>query len=313
MGHISKVTVVLPLHNESESINDVCQEMLVALRGADYLPSLLLVDDGSTDNSLEVIDGLASAHDEINYISFSRNFGKEAAIIAGLHESKDDFDALAYMDSDGQHDPEDLLRMLRIAEREGVDLVCGARVDRDYQTPGRRWATKQFYRLFRAFSDQSIQEGVGDFNVLRPKVVDALRRLPEEHPFMKGLVDWVGFKHEVVPITVRSRVGGETKSSTSRMARLAFSAFLSFSSWPLRAWSLVGIVSAVIALLYLMVVVIQTVLYGREVPGYATTIVLLLGLGGLQLLSIGVVGEYIARIHDASKRRPRYLINKRSI
>ena len=109
MGHISKVTVVLPLHNESESINDVCQEMLVALRAADYLPSLLLVDDGSTDNSLEVIDGLASAHDEINYISFSRNFGKEAAIIAGLHESKDDFDALAYMDSDGQHDPEDLI------------------------------------------------------------------------------------------------------------------------------------------------------------------------------------------------------------
>lgn len=308
---ISKVTVVLPLHNEAENIKAVCLELVEAMSSAGYKPSILLVDDGSTDQSLEVAAALSAQHAEISYISFSRNFGKEAAIIAGLHEAVDDFDVLAYMDSDGQHDPQDLIRMLKVAEETGADLVCGARTDRDYQTSTQRWLTRRFYSLFHTLTDQKIEEGVGDFNVLRPKVVDALRSLNEEHPFMKGLIAWVGFNREIVPIRVRPRAGGLAKSSTSKMARLALGAFLSFSSWPLRAWSVVGIVSALVALTYLVVVILETAVFGRAVPGYATTVVLLLGLGGLQLFSIGILGEYLARTYDASKHRPRYIISRR--
>lgn len=312
MLSISKVTVVLPLHNEAENINAICLELLQALSSAGYRPRLLLVDDGSTDQSLKVASKLAGLHEEINYISFSRNFGKEAAIVAGMHEAEDDFDALAYMDSDGQHDPGDLIRMLRTAEESQADLVCGARVDRDYQTSGQKRLTSLFYKIFHALSEQRIEEGVGDFNVLRPKVVRALREMRETHPFMKGLISWIGFKREIVPIAIRPRAGGAAKSSTRKMTHLALGAFLSFSSWPLRAWSLVGMASALLAIAYLVWVVIETVAFGRDVPGYATTVVLLLWLGGLQLFSIGILGEYIARIYDASKGRPMYLISERS-
>lgn len=307
------MTVVIPLHNEAENIRAVTLNVLEALRGADYEPRILLVNDGSTDHSLDIIADLAAHQPDIGYISFSRNFGKEAAIMAGLQECGDDFDAVAYMDSDGQHTSADLLRLLATAESTGADLVCGARADRDYQTATQQWMTRRFYGLFHALTDQKIEEGVGDFNVLRPKVVHALRELREEHPFMKGLIAWVGFRREIVPVKIQPRAGGTAKSSTMKMAKLAAGAFLSFSSWPLRAWSVLGMASAMLALLYLCITIFQTVMFGRDVPGYATTVVLLLGIGGLQLLSIGIIGEYVARIYDASKRRPRYIIAERSL
>jgi glycosyltransferase involved in cell wall biosynthesis len=313
-GHwnrILKVTVVLPLHNEAENIKKVSLEIKDVLIEAGYQPSILLVDDGSTDASLEVVARLSAANPEISYISFSRNFGKETAILAGMHEASDRFDVLAYMDSDGQHDPADLIKMLKVAESPGTDLVCGARIDRHYQTKSQRWLTKGFYKLFSILTGMRIENGVGDFNVLRPKVVNALRSLNEEQPFMKGLVAWVGFNQQVVPIKIRPRAGGMAKSSTKKMLKLAVGAFLSFSSWPLRAWSVVGFFSAFISLLYLTSVVFKTIVFGADIPGYATTIVLLLGLGGLQLFSIGILGEYIARIYEASKNRPRYIIKQR--
>jgi glycosyltransferase involved in cell wall biosynthesis len=273
---------------------------------------VLLVDDGSTDNSLEVIRQMSEGCGAIDFISFSRNFGKEAAIMAGLTECGDDFDALAYMDSDGQHTARDLVRLLDELRRSDVDLVCGVRTSREYQTARQRMMTRVFYQLFRKLGDAPIDEGVGDFNVMRPKVVHALRKLREEYPFMKGLVGWVGFRKKLVPITIENRAGGVAKSSTRKMLKLAFGAILSFSSWPLRAWSAIGVCSALAAVAYLIAVIIQTAAFGRSVPGYATTVVLLLGLGGLQLISIGIVGEYVARIYDASKRRPRYLIGQRS-
>ena len=236
-SRIYKVTVVLPLHNEEENIKSVCIELVEALQSAGYYPSVLLVDDGSTDRSLIEAEALASSYDQISYVSFSRNFGKEAALMAGMIEAGDDFDALAYMDSDGQHDPRDLVKMLRTAEHTEVDLVCGARVDRSYQTSVQRCLTNRFYALFHTLTDQIIEEGVGDFNVLRPNVVNILRSLSEEHLFMKGLIAWVGFDRKIVPIKIRPRVGGEAKSSTRKMIKLASGAFLSFSGWPLRVWS----------------------------------------------------------------------------
>lgn len=306
-----RVKVILPLHNEAENIKAVCAELLSELSSNGYSPDILLVDDGSTDASLSVATSLAASNTEISFISFSRNFGKETALMAGINECGEEFEYLAYMDSDGQHDPKDLLKMLATAGATGSDLICGARVDRDYQTGPQRWLVKRFYKLFHALTDQRIHEGVGDFNVLSPRVVHALRRMTESHPFMKGIISWVGFRPTIVPICIRPRAGGVAKSSTRKMLRLAAAAFLSFSSWPLRIWSAIGMTSALLATSYLLIVVADTVINGADVPGYATTVVLLLGLGGLQLMSIGILGEYVARIYDASKDRPRYLIQSR--
>jgi len=305
---ITRVTIVVPVHNEVENIKAVSQEILTELEAAGLNPRIFLVDDGSSDASLSVIREMADADARIDCISFSRNFGKEVAIMAGLSECGDEFDALAYMDSDGQHSAADLLRLIEAAQSPDIDLVCGVRTNRDYQTGQQRRLTHMFYGLFRRLSDAPIDEGAGDFNVMKPAVVYALRALREEYPFLKGLVGWIGFRKKLVPISIKPRAGGITKSSIPKMLKLAFGAIVSFSSWPLRAWSVIGICSSLAALVYLLSVVAQTIIFGREVPGYATTVVLLLGLGGLQLFSIGILGEYVARIYDASKHRPRYII-----
>jgi glycosyltransferase involved in cell wall biosynthesis len=309
---IEKVTVILPFHNEFGNLRSVVEGVIQGLSAARLRPDVFLVNDGSTDDSMQEVRALVRDYPQVRYISFSRNFGKETALMAGFLECGDDFDALAYMDSDGQHRCADLVKMIEVAQSPDVDLVCGVRDSRNYQTASQQRMARLFYALFRRLSDAPIDEGAGDFNVLKPQVVAALRSLREEHPFMKGLVGWVGFRKKLVPIRIAERAGGQAKSSTRRMSKLAFGAILSFSSWPLRAWSAIGVISALLAVLYLAFVVVQTAVFGRNVPGYATTVVLLLGLGGLQLLSIGIVGEYLARVYDASKQRPRYLIAERS-
>lgn len=311
-SRIRRVTLVIPVYNEADNIKSVTMEALEKLNNAGYEPSVFLVDDGSKDNTLKAIISLSSSVSNISYISFSRNFGKEAALLAGLNECGDGFDALAYMDGDGQHDPADLVRMIQIAEESGADIVCGARQDRLYQSPHQKWLSKRFYDIFHVLTEQTIEEGVGDFNVLRPNAVHALRAIREKHVFIKGLISWIGYRSITVPITIRARKSGATKASVPKLVRLAAGAILSFSSWPLRAWSIIGLLSAFLALSYLLIVIIQTSAYGREVPGYATIVVLLLGLGGLQLISVGIMGEYIARIYEASKQRPSYIIRDRN-
>lgn len=302
----------MPLHNEAPNVPAVAEELLTTLRSHDFVPSLLFVDDGSTDNSLNVIEELSRNEEAVDFISFSRNFGKEAAILAGLRECGDDFDVVAYMDSDGQHRPSDLIRLLEVAKTHDVHIVSGTRTDRNYQSVVSRLLARLFYSVFKMIASREIPEGVGDFNVLRPDVVAVLRGMDEDRPFLKGLLAWVGFKNEPVPITIRSRPHGEAKMSPLGLAKLSINALISFSSWPLRTWSIIGIACAFLSISYLTLVIIQTAIYGRDVPGYATTVVLLLGLGGLQLLSVGILGEYVGRIYDATKNRPRYIVAKRS-
>lgn len=309
---IHSLCLVLPFHNEQENLANFTLELVQAFTDHDTMLHVLLVDDGSTDSSLSIAEKLSECHDQISYLSFSRNFGKETAIMAGLIECGDNFEAVGYMDSDGQHTVTDLLRLIEEAQSPDVDLVCGVRTDRDYQSPSQRRMAKAFYSIFRSISHAPIDEGAGDFNVLKMPVVQAIRQMTEPHPFMKGIVGWVGFRKKLVPINVAARAGGTPKSSTKKMLKLAFGAFISFSSWPLRVWSAIGMASSLLAVAYLLLVILKTMIFGVDVPGYATTIVLLLGIGGLQLLSIGIVGEYVARIYDASQNRPRYIIARKS-
>lgn len=309
---IQSLCLILPFYNEQDNLSNLINSLIEYFSDTEVTLNILLVDDGSTDGSLAVAHHFSEQNNLIDYISFSRNFGKEAAIMGGLIECGNSFDAIAYMDSDGQHTPEDLAKLIEAAQPRNVDLVCGVRMERDYQTPTQRRLAKAFYKIFRAISNASIDEGAGDFNVLKMPVVKAIRQMNEPYPFMKGVVGWVGFKRKLVPIHIAPRSAGTAKSSTSRMFKLALSAILSFSSWPLRIWSAIGALSAVLAVAYLLVVLINTIVNGREVPGYASTLILLLGVGGLQLFSIGIVGEYVARIYETSKNRPRYIIAQRA-
>lgn len=308
---LKSVHVMIPIHNEAARIKSLIIELLSTLETAGYAPSIMLIDDGSSDNSKEIITELSYVYKQVNFISFSRNFGKEAAIMAGFNEAGNNFSLLAYMDGDGQHSPKDLVRLLRAAENPEIDMACGVRQDRDYQTKIQRMVAQLFYKMFEIMGQTQIEPGIGDFNVLKPKVVNALKDLNEEHPFLKGLLAWVGFRKQLVPISIRLREGGVSKSSFRRLFKLGFGAVLSFSSLPLRLWSLVGAFFAFLSISYLVTIIVDVLVYGRDIPGYASTIVLLLGIGGLQLLSIGIIGEYIARIYDVSKGRPRYIISER--
>ncbi|WP_338331633.1 glycosyltransferase family 2 protein [Acetobacter sp. LMG 32666] len=309
---IQSVCVILPIYNEADNISFVSKDILSKLLENSYNAHILFVNDGSKDNSLRIVKHLCSQNPRIHYISFSRNFGKEAALMAGLQECRDHYDAIAYMDSDGQHTVDDLLMLIQHTENTGCDLTCGARADRNYQNGLQRFLSNSFYRCFHFLTNQSIEKGVGDFNVMRSKVVLALCEFKERDLFMKGIISWIGFRREIVNIHIVDRKGGVSKSSTLRMVKLAVSAIMSFSSWPLRLWSFVGFFSSFLSFLYLCFIIFQKIHFGINIPGYATIIVILLGLGGIQLLSVGIIGEYISRMYESSQNRPRYIIDERS-
>ena len=309
---IQSICVILPIYNEEENISFVSKDILSSLLESGYNAHILFVNDGSKDSSLGIIKYLCSQNPRIHYISFSRNFGKEVALMAGLQECRDHYDAIAYMDSDGQHTVDDLLMLIQHTESTGSDLTCGARSDRNYQNSIQRFLSNSFYNCFHFLTNQNIEKGVGDFNVMRSKVVLALCEFQERDIFMKGIISWIGFKREIVNIHIKDRKGGVSKSSTIRMIKLAISAIMSFSSWPLRLWSFVGFFSSFLSFVYLCFIIFQKIHYGINIPGYATIIVILLGLGGIQLLSVGIIGEYISRMYESSQNRPRYIISERS-
>ena len=306
------VIIILPVFNEEKNIKYVCIELIEKLSQGNYNFQILLVDDGSTDDTLSEIEQLSSSYEEVKYISFSRNFGKEIAIMAGIREIRDTFDFLGYMDSDGQHNPEDLIRMLEYGKDGNFDIICGRRHDRRYQKLTSKIASLSFYHIFSKLAGFDLESGVGDFNIFRANVANALINCGDTRPFVKGLVSWIGFKCGYVDIKIRDRNDGLGKFSVFKAFKLGVSAILSFSSWPIRSWSILGGIFFLIALTYMVYILVQTLVNGVKVPGYASTIILLLGFGGVQLLSLGIIGEYIGRIYDSSKNRPLYIISKRS-
>lgn len=267
----------------------------------------IFINDGSKDGTLEKMRELASLHEDVTYISLSRNFGKEAAMMAGLDYA--DGDAVAIMDVDLQHPPELLPEMISWW-RQGYEDVCGKRTGRGEESWLKRTGADVFYRFVQRVSDYPVQRDVGDFRLLDRRCVQALRLLRESQRFTKGLFSWVGFRKKEIPFEVRERVAGSTKWNYFSLIGLAIRGTTSFTTLPLRFISLLGMVVSVSSIFYMVYVLTVALLYGDPVAGYPTLMTMMLFLGGVQLLTLGIIGEYVGQIFNESKRRPVYLIDE---
>jgi polyisoprenyl-phosphate glycosyltransferase len=305
------LSLIVPVHNEEEAIDTYVERVTEVLAKIDDPASkdfeILFIDDGSTDETLERIREARKGNPRVRAISFSRNFGKEAALSAGLDHARGS--AVVPMDVDLQDPPEVLPEMIQ-RWREGFDVVCGIRKDRETDSLPKRLTADLYYRAHNWLSEDKIPEHAGDFRLLDRKVVDVTRSLPERNRFMKGLFAWAGFRQAYVPYRRAVRSTGRTKFNYWRLWRFAIDGITSASTVPLRMWSYLGVTVALLAISFAIFLVFRTLVSGTEVPGYASLMVAVLFLGGLQLLSLGILGEYVGRILIETKHRPLYVVRE---
>jgi glycosyltransferase involved in cell wall biosynthesis len=298
--------VVVPVYNESEGIQAFHRRLAAVF---DVLPmrcEVIYINDGSRDHSLQLLLDMARADARVTAIDLSRNFGKETALSAGLDHA--DADAVVVMDADLQHPPETLHEML--AEwHKGFEVVLMRRTNREEEVWAKKTTAKMFYRFLRSISELDIPENIGDFRLMSRKAVLALRRFPERTRFMKGLMAWPGFSQSILEYYHDLRLAGATKWNYWRLWNLALEGITSFSTVPLKASSYLGFATAATAFVYAAFILLRTLVWGDQVRGYPTLIVVILFLGGVQLMALGVIGEYIARMFIEVKQRPLYLLN----
>lgn len=300
------VSIVVPFYNEGEGIaafdRAICQ---VLDSMATVRCEIVCIDDGSGDDTLVKLVELARCDPRYRVVELSRNFGKEAALTAGIDAAQGD--AVIPIDADLQ-DPPELIPVLVEKWQQGAEVVLARRTDRSSDSYLKRTTAALFYRLHNRMSDVRIPANVGDFRLMSRAAVDALKRLPERQRFMKGLFAWVGFRTTTVDYARNPRTTGRTKFSGWRLWNFAIEGFTGFSTAPLKVWIYLGSVGALLSLVYAAFIVLRTLILGVDVPGFASLLVAVLFLGSLQLISIGVLGEYIGRIYLESKQRPTYIV-----
>ena len=301
------LSIVAPVKDEEASIFAFVERVGPILdkicRGESW--EILFVDDGSSDATLAVIAAANTRDPRVRALSLSRNFGKEAALSAGLDHARGR--AVVPMDVDMQ-DPPEVLGEMVARWREGFEMVFGVRRCRSTDTHAKRWTAGLYYRAHNALTTDKIPENAGDFRLLDRKVVDVIKAMPERNRFMKGLFAWAGFRQAAVEYDRADRATGETKFNYWKLWTLALDGITSASTVPLRVWSYVGAAVAFVALCYAAFIVSRTLLFGNPVPGYASIMVSVLFLGGMQLLSLGILGEYVGRILTETKQRPLYVV-----
>lgn len=303
------VSIVTPFYNEGEGVKHFYQVMTQTMEKLpNYDFELICVDDGSKDNTLEQLIALSKTDPRVIVLEFSRNFGKEPAMTAGIDAASGD--CVIPIDADLQ-DPPGLISEMLTKWQEGAEVVLAKRIDRSSDSYAKRTTALMFYRLHNALSHLQIPENVGDYRLMDRVVVDALKQLPERQRFMKGLFAWVGFKTVTVEYVRDARLVGDSKFSGWKLWNFAIEGITSFSLVPLRAWTYVGAFGFLFAIVYAIYVILRTWIFGIELPGYASLMVVILFFGGLQLMSLGIIGEYIGRIYFESKQRPLYLVRKR--
>ena len=302
-----ELSVVIPVYREQENVAPLCARLIPVLESCISSFEILFVDDGSTDATLAAIAAQHARDPRVAAISFSRNFGKEIAIAAGLDHARGR--AVIIMDADLQHPPETIPSFVQ-RWREGYVMVYGQRTDRDGESRLKRGFTHLFYRLFARFGETELPEGAGDFRLIDRKGVQILRSLGERARFSKGLYAWIGFKSVGVPFVVEERAHGTTKWSFRKLFRFAFDGITSFSTMPLRVWTYVGGLVSLVAIGAAIYFVIETIVLGADVAGYPSLIVSITFFAGVQLMSLGMIGEYVGRIFAEVKRRPLYIVGE---
>ncbi|MCW6662873.1 glycosyltransferase family 2 protein [Aerococcaceae bacterium NML190073] len=307
------ITLVVPCYNEEETVSLFVEEILrVQTLLPDVFLEVLFVDDGSKDATLREIRRLVQEFPtRISYLSFSRNFGKEAAIIAGLEHAHGEWVAL--MDADLQDPPAMLVEMLRLIREEGYDVAATRRTTRQGEPAVRSWFASLYYKLNNRISDAKLEEGVRDYRLMTRQVVDAVLSLPEQNRFSKGIFSWVGFDVAYLEYKNVERVAGTTSWSFTNLLAYAVEGFISFSDAPLTVASYIGFLTFVVAFIYGVFIIGRTLLFGTATPGWASLAVLIVGMGGLQLLCLGIVGKYIGKIFIESKKRPHYIAREQQL
>lgn len=302
-----KLSVVVPCYNEAENVERFLQETKKELDGAfpgDY--EIIFINDGSQDETLNRLKELVAKRSaNLTVVDFSRNFGKEAAIYAGLQKAKGDY--VSFVDADLQQPLSVVREMVEfLEENEDYDAVAAYQEER-IEGRSMSFLKKLFYRLVNQLSDMDFRENASDFRTVRRRVADAILQMTEYHRFSKGIFAWVGFRTYYRPYQVQQRNAGQTSWSTMKLFRYAIDGMISFSVKPLKFATFLGLFTSVCAVAYMIVVILQKLILGNEVPGYPTLVVLILFLGGIQLTVLGIIGEYLSRIHIQVKNRPIYL------
>ncbi|MCP1441399.1 glycosyltransferase involved in cell wall biosynthesis [Pseudomonas sp. GGS8] len=300
-----KVSLIVPVFNEEQAISLFHQAVRRELKLDPYEVEIVFINDGSTDQTAEQAKALAQVDDQVLLINFSRNFGKEPALFAGLEYATGD--AVIPMDVDLQ-DPISVIPRLIAEWQKGADVVLAKRRDRASDSYLKRHSASLFYHLLNRISYTRIEENVGDFRLMDRKVVNVIRALPEHQLFMKGVLSWAGFTTVVVEYERARRVAGRSKFNGWKLWNLALEGITSFSTVPLRLWTYVGGGISIFAVLYAVYMVLDKIVFGNSVPGYPSLMTAILFLGGVQLIGIGILGEYIGRIYIEAKHRPRYVI-----
>ncbi|HYQ53662.1 MAG TPA: glycosyltransferase family 2 protein [Pseudomonas sp.] len=301
------ISLIVPVFNETLAIRPFYDAVRQALSGESARVELIFVNDGSQDDTEWQIRQLIAGDPDVMLVDLSRNFGKEAALCAGLEMAEGD--VMIPIDVDLQ-DPVEVIPLLIEEWRAGFDVVLAKRRDRSSDTYLKRISAGGFYFLLNRISQIHIEENVGDFRLLDRKVVDVIKSMPEQQLFMKGMLSWAGFSTTVVEYERAPRVQGSSRFSAWKLWNLALEGITSFSTLPLRLWTYIGGVIALLSLGYSCYLVIDKLLFGNPVPGYPSLMTALLFLGGIQLIGLGVLGEYIGRIYMESKHRPRYVIRR---
>ena len=306
-----KISLIIPCFNEAEALPVFYEETVKVLKKMNVDYELLFVDDGSKDRTLELLLDYAKKNKSVKYISFSRNFGKEAAMYAGFCNATGDY--VAVMDADMQDPPSLLPQMYAILEKGEYDSVATRRVNRKGESKVRSWFARCFYKIINMISDADVVDGARDYRLMKKEMVDAIVSMSEYNRFSKGIFGWIGFKTYWLPFENVERVAGTTKWSFWGLFKYAVSGIVNFSETPLDIASGFGLVMTVVAFVMLVFIIVRKLLFGDPVAGWASTMSVIIFIGGIQLLCLGIIGQYLGRTYIETKNRPKYIVAKSNV
>jgi len=299
------LSIVCPCYNEEEVIDIFLETITPILKKTQKSYEIIFINDGSTDSTFEVLKRAKESYASIRIINFARNFGKESALTAGLDSSRGE--VVVPIDVDLQ-DPPELIELFLQKWEEGYDVVLAKRANRQSDSFFKRKSANLFYRLHNKISAIEIPNNVGDYRLMSRRVVESLKELPENQRFMKGIFAWVGYPTTTIEYTREPRVAGESSFNGWKLWNFALDGITSFSTVPLRVWLYIGMSISALSFIFGITIIVKTLIFGVDLPGYASMLTIILFLGGIQLMGIGILGEYLGRIYNESKRRPIYII-----